>query len=146
MLSEIQRGGRGDLITVVGPNVERLLLNRADPNREVNGARSEPSTQHPFFSDLRVRQAFAMAVDRNAIAQQLYGPAGDPTTNIVTAPSDVVSPNTATFDVSKFDIARANQLLDEAGWLRGSDGIRQKDGVRMKVLYQTTVNPLRQKT
>ena len=48
-------------------------------------------------------------------------------------------------DVCKFDIAKANELLDEAGWAKGSDGIRAKDGVQMKVLYQTTVNPLRQK-
>src|SRR5262249_21263677 len=44
------------------------------------------------------------------------------------------------------DIARANQLLDEAGWLRGSDGIREKNGIKMRVVYQTTVNTLRQKT
>ena len=48
-------------------------------------------------------------------------------------------------DVCKFDIAKANQLLDEAGWVKGSDGIRAKGGVKMNVLYQTTVNPLRQK-
>ena len=48
-------------------------------------------------------------------------------------------------DVCKFDIAKANKLLDEAGWAKGSDGIRAKDGVKMRSLYQTTVNPLRQK-
>src|SRR5205807_569002 len=42
-------------------------------------------------------------------------------------------------------IAKANQLLDQAGWAKGTDGIRAKDGVRMHVVYQTTVNPLRQK-
>ena len=36
-------------------------------------------------------------------------------------------------------------ILDGLGWKKGSDGIRQKDGVRMHVVYQTTVNPLRQK-
>src|SRR5262249_6812444 len=121
VLQQIQQGGRGELIAVVAPNVERLLLNRADPNSEGNGARSEPSSQHPVFSDLDVRKAFAMAIDRQAIAQQLYGPAGDATYNIVTAPPDVVSPNTASLDISQYDIATANQLLDAAGWLRGSD-------------------------
>jgi peptide/nickel transport system substrate-binding protein len=48
-------------------------------------------------------------------------------------------------DVCQFDIAKANQLLDQAGWTKGSDGIREKDGVQMKLIYQTTVNPLRQK-
>ena len=151
VLRQLEQGGRGDLITVVGPNVERLLLNRADPNKEVDGARSEPSTKHPFFSDLKVRQAFALAVDRKAIAEQLYGRTGDATCNIVTAPPDVVSKNTANLEICRLagtpeGIARANQLLDEAGWRRGPDGIREKDGVKMKVVYQTTVNPLRQKT
>jgi len=48
-------------------------------------------------------------------------------------------------DVCQYNIAQANQLLDQAGWTRGADGIRQKDGVRMHVVYQTTVNSLRQK-
>jgi peptide/nickel transport system substrate-binding protein len=44
-----------------------------------------------------------------------------------------------------FDVAKANQLLDEAGWQRGPDGIRQKGGVKLQVTYQTSVNTLRQK-
>jgi peptide/nickel transport system substrate-binding protein len=94
---------------------------------------------------LKVRQAFAMAVDRKSMAEQLYGPAGKASCNIVAAPDDYVSKNTDSMDVCKFDIAKANQMLDEAGWAKGSDGIRAKDGVKMSVLYQTTVNPLRQK-
>ena len=148
VLWQLMGGGKGDLVTATSPNVERLLLNRADPNKEVDGARSEPTTKHPFFSDLKVRQAFAMAVDRKAIAEQLYGGGltGEATTNIITAPPELASPNTANLEIMKLDIAKANQFLDEAGWRKGPDGIRQKDGVRMKVLYQTTINPLRQKT
>ena len=37
-------------------------------------------------------------------------------------------------------------MLEQAGWKRGSDGIRLKDGRRMKVLFQTSANPVRQKT
>src|SRR4029079_6937239 len=80
-----------------------------------------------------------------SMAEQLYGPAGKATCNIVAAPDDYVSKNTDTMDVCKYDVAKANQLLDAAGWVKGSDGIRAKDGVKMTVLYQTTVNPLRQK-
>jgi peptide/nickel transport system substrate-binding protein len=86
-----------------------------------------------------------MAVDRKSMAEQLYGPAGQATCNIVTSPPDVVSKNTDGMDVCQTNIEQANQLLDQAGWTKGSDGIRQKDGVRMHVVYQTTVNPLRQK-
>ena len=139
------QGGKGDLQIAPSPNVERLLINFADPNKDEGGARAEPDTQHPFFSDLNVRKAFAMAVDRKSIAEQLYGPAGVATCNMITSPANLVSKNTDSMDVCKFDIAAANKLLDDAGWAKGSDGIRAKDGVRMHVVYQTTVNPLRQK-
>jgi peptide/nickel transport system substrate-binding protein len=44
------------------------------------------------------------------------------------------------------DIDQANEILDEAGWLPGADGIRQKDGVRLSILYQTSTNSVRQST
>jgi peptide/nickel transport system substrate-binding protein len=145
VLTQLQQGGKGELVTAVGPNAERLLLNFADPNKEQNGARAEPDTKHPFFSDLNVRKAFAMAVDRKAIGQQLYGPTGTAACNILPAPESIVSKNTDSMDVCQLNPDKANQLLDEAGWTKGADGIRQKGGVRMNVLYQTTVNSLRQK-
>jgi peptide/nickel transport system substrate-binding protein len=142
------QGGKGQLVTAISSNVERLLLNRADPNQTVNGARSEPSTKHPFLSDLNVRKALAMACDRKTIAEQLYGGglSGAATTNIVTAPPQDVSPNTAGMDIAQFDLAKANALLDQAGWTKGSDGIRAKNGVKMHIVYQTTINSVRQKT
>jgi peptide/nickel transport system substrate-binding protein len=145
VLNQLMQGGRGELVTEVSPNVERILINFADPNTEIDGARAEPTTKHPFLTDLKVRQALAMAVDRKSIAEQLYGPTGQATCNIVTTPDTISSKNTANMDVCKFDIAKANQLLDEAGWTRGSDGIREKAGVKMRLVYQTTVNPLRQR-
>jgi peptide/nickel transport system substrate-binding protein len=145
VLNQLSQGGKANLITALSPNVERLNIQFADPNADEGGARAEPDTKHPFFSDLNVRKAFAMAVDRKAIADQLYGPTGQAACNQITSPPDHVSPNTASMDVCQYNIAMANQLLDQAGWTRGADGIRQKDGVRMHVVYQTTVNPLRQK-
>ncbi len=144
VLNQLMQGGKGELVTATSGNVERLLINFADPNA-AGDQRGEPSTKHPFFSDLNVRKAFAMAVDRKSMAEQLYGPAGTATCNIVTAPTEMVSPNTASMDVCKYDLAAANKMLDDAGWTKGSDGIRAKGGVKMSVIYQTTVNPLRQK-
>jgi peptide/nickel transport system substrate-binding protein len=144
VLTQLMQGGKGDLQVAPSPNVERLLLNFADPNAP-GDTRAEPDTKHPFFSDLNVRKAFAMAVDRKSMAEQLYGPAGVATCNMVTSPANLVSKNTDSLDVCKYDVAGANKLLDDAGWAKGSDGIRAKGGVRMHVVYQTTVNPLRQK-
>jgi len=145
VLNQLSQGGKANLVTALSPNVERLLINFADPNNESDGARAEPNTKHPFFSDPNVRKAFAMAVDRKAIAENLYGPAGQATCNIITSPPELVSKNTDSADVCQMNLDKANQMLDAAGWTKGSDGIRQKAGVRMHVLYQTTVNPLRQK-
>ena len=42
------------------------------------------------------------------------------------------------------DIEGAKRLLDEAGWRPGPDGIRQEDGIRLSILYQTSTNAVRQ--
>jgi peptide/nickel transport system substrate-binding protein len=122
---------------------ERIMINFSDPNREGStGERSSIEHPHPYFTDLRVRQAFAHAIDREAIAT-LYGISGRPTTNLLVAPPSLDSPNTQ--DLYPYDLERAAQLLDEAGWIdTDGDGIRDKDGRRMSVLYVTTINPVRQ--
>jgi peptide/nickel transport system substrate-binding protein len=46
----------------------------------------------------------------------------------------------------EFNIAKANEILDRAGWVRGRDGIRAKNNVRLRFIYQTSVNAPRQRT
>ena len=143
----VQSSSTGNLVTVYGSSIERLMVNFANPDPALGDKRSEPDTKHPFFQDKAVRRALAMATDRGSMAEQLYGAglAGKATCNILTAPTEMDSKNTASMDVCKFDIAAANKTLDDAGWVKGSDGIRAKNGVKLKILYQTTVNALRQK-
>jgi peptide/nickel transport system substrate-binding protein len=133
-------------VSATSPNVERLLLNRSNPDPSLGDKRGEPDQAHPFLSDLKVRKALAMAVDRKPIAD-LYGGglAGEGTCNIVSGVPDATSKATASMDVCKFDLAAANKLLDEAGATKGADGKRSYKGKPMKIVYQTTVNPLRQK-
>jgi peptide/nickel transport system substrate-binding protein len=45
----------------------------------------------------------------------------------------------------EFNVDKANQILETAGWKKGSDGIRAKDGKKLKFVYQTSINPSRQK-
>jgi peptide/nickel transport system substrate-binding protein len=139
VLDELEDSENGVLLSNASSSVERILVNFADPNTEVDGARAEPSTQHPYLQYLEVRQAFAMACDRESIATQLYGAAGEATSNLLTAPSAVASPNTS----FTYDVDGAIAMLEEAGWT-GSP--RSKDGVEMQVLFQTSINPVRQKT
>jgi peptide/nickel transport system substrate-binding protein len=108
----------------------------------VEGERSSVKAPHPLFSDLRVRQALALAVDRRIIAEQIYGTEGQPTSKHLDAPTPFQSPHTRW----AFDLEQAARLLDQAGWKRGSDGVRVKDGRRMKVLFQTNTSLIRQKT
>jgi len=141
VLEAMTKAGKGVVITEIGGGVEQVYCNMTDPNKEVDGQRSSLKAPHPFLTDLKVRQALGLAIDRQTMAKQLYGLEGDATSNVLTTPSRVASKNTKV----AFDIAKANQLLDEAGWQKGPDGIRQKGGVKMQVTYQTSVNTLRQK-
>jgi peptide/nickel transport system substrate-binding protein len=138
---------KGVVIAATGTPVERLLFNRTDPDPALGDMRSEPGRPHPFLTDLRVRQALAMAVDRARIAG-LYvgGLTAEPTCNILQGVPSWTSPNTANEPLCQFDLAAAERLLDQAGWPRGPDGVRQKAGVRLKVVFATTVNATRQST
>jgi peptide/nickel transport system substrate-binding protein len=150
VLQELSKGGKGEVVSARGGNVERIVINFTNPDPTLGDKRSEPGNPHPFLSDLKVRQALTLAVDRQAIAKGLYGDGllGVATCNILTAPPAFVS--TTKPETCEFNIDKANKLLDEAGWVKGPDGIRQKvvDGktVKMKILFQTSVNAVRQKT
>lgn len=140
VLESLNQGDKGRIDVTPGASAEQIMVNFADPNVEVNGARSEPSTTHPFFSDPRVRQALALACDRQTIADVLYGETGKPTANVLNAPPRFVSPNTS----FRYDLEEAARLLDEAGWVK-SGAYREKDGRQMAVVLSTTVNPVRQR-
>ena len=127
--------GRGTLQHVFGGNVESLAFNFTEPESSFH--------PHPFLSDPAVREALFLAIDRDAIAA-LYGDAARPTCNVVAAPEPYVSSGNDACLVQDLEMAR--HLLEQAGWLPGHDGVRQRDGVRLSILYQTSSNPLRQAT
>jgi peptide/nickel transport system substrate-binding protein len=142
-LEALEAGGKGEAVAIFGPFVERILLNRTDPNRETaDGERSSLQFPHPFFSDPQVREAFSYAIDRERIAE-LYGPAGRPTANMLVSPAIYQSPNTS----YEFNLDKAAQILEDAGWQDSDgDGIRDKDGVELSLVFQTSVNSVRQRT
>lgn len=142
ILQRLEAAGRGKINIVEGGSIEFVQLNATDPNREVEGERAHISTQHPAFRDPAVREAMSMLIDRNALQQFIYGRGGPATSNFLNNPPRFRSPNTS----HEFNIAKANEILDRAGWQRGGDGIRAKDGVRLSFVYQTSVNAPRQRT
>jgi peptide/nickel transport system substrate-binding protein len=132
---------KGRLVSQFGGYVERIALNRADPDRATeDGERASTRYPHPFFGDPRIRQAFSLAIDREAIAE-LYGPGGRATSNMLVSPEMYASPNTG----YEYDLAEAAALLEEAGWLDSDgDGVRERDGIRLSVTYQAPVSVQRQ--
>ncbi|WP_267356574.1 MULTISPECIES: peptide ABC transporter substrate-binding protein [unclassified Methylobacterium] len=142
VLKRLETGGKGRVDVVYGGKLEFLLLNATDPNVEVDGERSSITTKHPAFSDPKVCRALNLLVDRKSIQTFIYGRTGRATANTVNGPERFVSKDTS----FAFDPARANALLDEAGWTKGSDGIRAKDGKKLKLVFQTSINAPRQKT
>jgi len=144
ILLRLESGGnaRGRVEIVQGGNIEHIELNNTDPWTEVDGERSSLKTKHPLFSDPAVRRALSLLVDRASVEAHIYGRTGVATGNFVNNPQRFASKNTKW----EFDIGKANKLLDEAGWQRGADGVRAKDGKKLKLVFQTSINALRQKT
>lgn len=135
--------GAGRVLLNFGARTERILLNFTDPNAETaTGERSSLQIPNPRLSDGRVRQAISLAIDREAIAA-LYGEAARPVSNNLIAPTLFNSPNTR----AEYDLERAAQLLDEAGWLvPAAGGIREKDGQKLSLVFQTTNTAVRVET
>ena len=144
VLEELEASGQGEVVTNYGALMERLIINYSDPNQVApSGERSSVDFPHPFLSDRTVRQAFDLAIDRDTIAEQLYGVTGKATPNFLVAPPEYASSNTS----YEYDPEQAQQLLDRSGWKdTNGNGIRDKNGTEMQMVFQTSVNPLRQKT
>ena len=142
ILVRMEAGGRGKTVIVQGGDIEFITLNTTDPWTEVDGERSSTKTQHPLLSDPAVRKALSYLVDKDSVQKFIYGRTGLATPNFVAAPPRYASKTTK----YEFSIEKANQALEAAGWKRGSDGIRAKDGKKLKMVFQTSINAPRQKT
>ncbi|MGI8985673.1 MAG: peptide ABC transporter substrate-binding protein [Nocardioidaceae bacterium] len=104
--------------------VEWLFLNHS--------ASGDPSVPHPVLGDAAIREAIDFGIDRQGIIDTVLGGFG----TLVGSPI-----YSGAFDVdippATYDPDHARQVLDEAGWEPGSDGIRVKDGVRASLMFQT---------
>jgi len=142
ILRRLEQAGKGRVNIWATGNPEHIQCNSTDPWKEVDGERSSIKTTHALLSDPAVRQALNLLVDRAAVQEQIYGRQGQTTANFLNAPSRFSSRATRW----EFSLERANQILDAAGWRRAADGVRVKDGKRLTMVYQTSINAPRQKT
>ena len=147
ILADMEGAGRGEVLSAFGTFVERLVVQRTNPDPalgELRATYQDGANPHPFLSDPAVTRALSLAIDRDILVDAGYGKAGRVTCNILPAPPAYAS--TANEWCRSQDLSGANRLLDEAGWVRGRDGIRAKEGVRLSILYQTSTNSVRQGT
>jgi peptide/nickel transport system substrate-binding protein len=98
-----------------------------------------PENGHPSLRDLKVRQALNAAVNREELIAGLLDGVVSPAAGFW----DGTPYQDASVKAPKFDKTAAMKLLDEAGWKAGADGIREKDGVKLKLKYATNTRQLR---
>ncbi len=149
ILAQMEAAGKGKIVTAFGTSVERLHMNQTNPDAslppEKRSVYMDGKNPHPFLTDPAVIKAMSMAIDRNLITELGYGAGGKATCNILPAPELYAS--TANDGCLTQDIEGAKKLLDDAGWKdTNGNGTRDKDGVELKVLYQTSTNSVRQGT
>jgi len=141
---ELAGGGQGEVAATFGSYVERVMLNLSDPDKVTKeGERSAVKNPHPFLNDVQVRKAIDHAIDRDAIVNEVYGNAGQRTNQLLPFPQQYTNPSL----YYVYSPEQANKLLDKAGWVdSNNNGIRDKDGVEMRMVFQTPINPVRQRT
>lgn len=147
--------GRLDVRTVPDPSTNLLLLQSGalDWNllapAQLSIVRGDPAlafitvptavvaglafnTAHTPLDDVRVRRAIAMSIDRDAISRKI--------TLGLYPVTDMLQPRFSwAFDPSvrqpSYDVARGDQLFDAAGWRRGTDGLRRRNGTVLRLVY-----------
>jgi peptide/nickel transport system substrate-binding protein len=114
---------------------ERILLNLAE-----NKNPSDPTKPHQVLGDIKVRQAFALAINKQRIVDRLLY------SQVALLASDLNMGPYACDNIKPYpyDPVQAKKLLDEAGWVPGPDGIRiakgsrfAPDGTRLRLKYST---------
>ena len=96
--------------------------------------------QPSIFADVKVRQAVAYAINRQSIIDNVLFGKTVVMNSFIPQDHWAYPPNGAGLEKYEYNPDKAKQMLDEAGWVEGSDGIREKDGVKMKAQFYTTEN------
>jgi peptide/nickel transport system substrate-binding protein len=127
---------------ITGPEVQRLD-NAGLFAEEVTGLVGEQwynhADGHPT-SDPAVRMALTQGVDLEQLQKVLTSNRGGPPTTLSTVAPAACPGDSVSGALPAFDVDAANKLLDDAGWAKGSDGIRTKDGtpLALKFVYDTS--------
>ena len=147
-LAELEAAGLGKIVAAFASDVERIVVNQTNPDPALGDDRSEyldGTNPHPFLTFTPIPQAMSMAIDRDRIAEGLYGFAAQPACNLIMAPPRYTS--TTNDGCLVQDIEGAKKLLDDNGVVdTDGDGVREYNSVPLRITYQTTVNAIREDT
>ena len=129
LVPDLEREPNVSILSYEGTSVERIEMNMAK-----NQEGTDPNSKHPVLGELAMRQALLYATPKQQIIDKLlFGkakPGNSPVPKGWAAPKGLVQEG--------YDRNKANDVLDKAGWVRGSDGIRSKNGVRAALTINTT--------
>ena len=128
-LPDLEKDANIKLSITPAPGVERIEMNTA-----VNKDGTDPNSVHPVLGDINLRRALIYATPKQQIIDRLlFGKArvgSSPVSQGWAAPKGLTQ--------ESYDPKKSNELLDQAGWVKGGDGIRTKNGVRASVTITTT--------
>src|SRR3989442_6515303 len=128
-LRDLEKAGNIKLSITPARGVERIEMNTA-----VNKDGTDPNSVHPVLGDINLRRALIYATPKQQIIDKLlFGKArvgSSPVAQGWAAPKGLTQ--------ESYDPKKSNELLDQAGWVKGSDGIRTKKGVRASITITTT--------
>ena len=127
LVADLQTGGV-NLAFVTPDQYETFKSDAAYQTAEIAGVAGwffAFDTNLPFFSDPNVRKAISHAIDRQTIIDTLLLGRAEPGHSVASPLSWIYNPDVPKFE---YDVDQANALLDAAGWVTGSNGVRAKDG------------------
>jgi peptide/nickel transport system substrate-binding protein len=123
----------GDIDTVIGPAHADVARLESNPDLTVykfpewSGFILSMNHDYPeFFGDRETRQGLSHALDREAMVAAILS--GNGAATYGPFPTTDRNYDPAVEDLNTYDVDRANELLDEAGWTVGADGTRERDG------------------
>ncbi len=141
ILKRLEAAGKGKLVFLTGSDIEFISLQRHRPVERGRWRTRQRQEQAPGLQRQGGARRDGPAGRPQGHADVIYGRGAITTANFLNNPPRFRSPNTK----FEFNVDKANQILEAAGWKKGADGIRAKGNVKLKFVYQTSVSQPRQK-
>ncbi len=149
-LAEVEAMPDLNVLKFLSDEYDLIALQLGDPANPqarlaADGKLNDKHGQHPILQDVRVRQAIAYALDRNALINRARLGQGIPlAANVLPAVSWAYNTD---LEPRPYSVATANQLLEQAGWsLNANIGIRSKGGRPLKLKLHTNAGNLVRET